>query len=131
MKCNSKLSKILIISVLSLCGSWSIAEDTKKVEADSSGINVRDRKPGELTAESQSESTKEDVDLTRRIRLQLTKDNKLSTNAENIKIVTINGVTTLKGPVSSIEEKKKVGMHVQEIVGSAKVNNELEVVKNQ
>jgi osmotically-inducible protein OsmY len=45
------------------------------------------------------------------------KDKSLSTYAHNVKIVSQNGVVTLKGPVRSDEEKLNVEAKAAEIAG--------------
>jgi osmotically-inducible protein OsmY len=51
-------------------------------------------------------------------------DNKeLSTYAHNVKIVSVNGMVTLKGPVRSEDEKKAVEAKATEIAGAGKVVN--------
>ena len=55
-------------------------------------------------------------------------DNKeLSTYAHNVKIVSINGMVTLKGPVQSEDEKKVVEAKATEIAGTGKVKNMISV----
>ena len=82
-----------------------------------------------MTAGEQS-NAKVDVELTRRIRRAVIKDDSLSTAAHNVKIVTANGAVTLRGPVNSEQEKVVIGKKAQAIAGASNVNNELEV-KNQ
>src|SRR4051812_38352693 len=72
--------------------------DLKSREVDNSGINKRDRSEEALTSGDQGNS-REDIDLTRRIRRALTQNDQLSTAAKNIKIITANGKVTLRGPV--------------------------------
>jgi hyperosmotically inducible periplasmic protein len=50
------------------------------------------------------------------------KDKSLSTYAHNVKIITQNGMVTLKGPVRSEDEKKPV-----EVAGENKVTSELDI----
>src|SRR5688572_7852396 len=92
MKHVQKFTKVLIVMALALTGSWSFAQDTKKTQPDNTAVNERDRKDSELTAQDQTDGSKNDVELTRKIREMLSKDDKLSVYAENIKIVTVNGV---------------------------------------
>jgi hyperosmotically inducible protein len=116
--------------------SMSGAEEPKSAEqssdtsyrADNSGLNKRDRNEKADTADHQaSKGTKGDVELTRKIRRELTKDDSLSTYAKNVKIITKNGQTTLRGPVSNSEEKDKIETAAERIVGTNKVRNELEI----
>ena len=69
-----------------------------------------------------------DRGLTQKIRQSLMDDDSLSTNAKNIKIITMNGVVTLRGPVISDREKSEIGRHAKAIIGVRNVDNQLEVV---
>jgi len=57
----------------------------------------------------------------------LVKDKALSTYGRNVKIVTQNGMVTLKGPVKSEEEKQAIEAKAAEIAGSDKVTSEIQV----
>jgi len=93
---------------------------------DNTGKNVRDRNDNTLTPGDQS-SDKGDVDLTRRIRKAVVADKSLSTNAHNVKIITMNGMVTLRGPVKSENEKMKIVAKAQKLAGKKQVENQLEV----
>jgi hyperosmotically inducible protein len=55
-------------------------------------------------------------------------DKSLSTYGHNVKIITQNGMVTLKGPVHSEEEKQTIASKAAEVEGSAdKVNNQLSI----
>jgi osmotically-inducible protein OsmY len=47
--------------------------------------------------------------------------------AENIKIITINGRVTLRGPVKSSAEKSAIVAKAQQIAGTTQVDDQLEV----
>ena len=47
--------------------------------------------------------------------------------AHNVKIITVNGVVTLRGPVKSEEERKKIAAMAEQVAGAGKVQNHLEV----
>lgn len=126
----SVIRKMLLIAALIMNVSFAIAQSDTKVKADNTAVNQRDKSTTQVTADTQAKTAKEDVELTRLIRQELMKDKNLSTYAQNIKIVTVEGVATLRGPVHSLEEKNKVGDHAKKIVGRAQILNELEVVKN-
>jgi len=94
--------------------------------ADNSGKNVRDRSDAAVTAGDQSNS-KPDVKITQRIRKAVVADKSLSTNAHNIKIITADGVVTLRGPVKSAKEKAKIDAKAKRVAGAARVDNQLEI----
>jgi osmotically-inducible protein OsmY len=96
--------------------------------ADDTGRNTRDRDGSTLTPDDQS-NRKSDVEITRLIRRAIVKDDSLSTNAHNVKIVTRSGAVTLRGPVASQEEKETVAKKAEAINGVSKVDNQLEVAK--
>ena len=130
----NKTTLLLSISLLVLggyAGTAQAAEQTQSPPAqtapDNTGRNVRDRSGATLTPGDQSES-EADLTLTQRIRQAVVADDSLSTTAHNIKIITINGVVTLRGPVNSTQEKATIDAKAQQIAGATKVDNQLEIV---
>ena len=93
---------------------------------DNSKVNERDREPGATTADQQKNS-KGDLEITRKIRQGIVKDKTLSTYAHNIKVVTQNGVVTLRGPVRSNDEKVAIETIAVQVAGQGNVHNELEL----
>ena len=96
--------------------------------ADNSGRNVRDQQSDTLTATDQSGS-QSDIALSQKIRQQIVADQSLSTMAHNVKIITVNGVVTLRGPVKTPSEKQKVAAAASQIAGAGKVRNDLEIAQ--
>jgi len=88
--------------------------------ADNTGINKRDTSPKELTAGQQGQ-TKEDRDITQKIRQAVVDDKSLSTYAHNVKIITVDGMVTLKGPVRSEDEKRTIEEKAGHIAGKDKI----------
>jgi osmotically-inducible protein OsmY len=104
------------------------AADVHRAPADNTGKNVRDRDDTKLVPTDQEHGSDADVELTRKIRQAVVADDKLSTNAHNVKIVTLNGVATLRGPVASgAEQTRVVELAAQAAGGPAHIKNELEV----
>src|SRR5262249_37249671 len=95
---------------------------------DNTGRNVRDRGGATLTPVDQAEN-KADLGLTQRIRKAIMADKSLSTNAKNVKIITINGAVTLRGPVKSLHEKQSIEAKAQRLAGVTRVENQLEVIR--
>ena len=94
---------------------------------DNTKTNERDRNPGEATADKQKMNAA-DRELTAKIRKSVMADKSLSTYAHNVKIITQNGMVTLKGPVRSNEEMKSIASKAVEITGSTgKVSNQMAV----
>lgn len=94
--------------------------------ADNTKVNKRDQKSGAVTADQQKENNT-DRETTANIRRALMDSKELSTYAHNVKIITQNGMVTLKGPVRSEEEKKTVEAKATEIAGVGKVNSMISV----
>lgn len=121
------MKRLFIFSsaILILAGTPLFAE-TNPAAPDNSKINKRDQGENTKTPENQS-GDKSDVELTRRIRKEITQDPSLSILAHNVKIITEGGNVVLRGPVNSQNEKEKIGQKAQQIAGSGKVQNELDV----
>ena len=51
-------------------------------------------------------------------------------NAHNVKIITRDGVVTLRGPVENASEKTSVAAKAQKVAGVKRVDNQLEIEKN-
>jgi hyperosmotically inducible protein len=81
---------------------------------------------GRKTADDQKNS-KEDLALTARIRRALMDDKSLSVPAHNVKIITQNGVVTLRGAVKSDAEKEAVAAKARAIAGDSMVSDSLTV----
>ncbi len=96
------------------------------VEPDNSGRNVRDRNNATQTAGDQSEN-EADRTITQSLRKAITDDDSISTNEKNVKVVTIDGTVTLRGPVKSEKEKADIGAKAKQIAGVKNVDNQLEI----
>jgi osmotically-inducible protein OsmY len=104
------------------------ARDTATApDRDNTAVNARDRDGSTLTPGDQAEN-EADLGVTQRIRQAIVEDDSLSTNAHNVKIITVDGVVTLRGPVQSEQEKRLIQDKAQQVAGVARVENELEVI---
>ena len=129
------MKKLCVLTMAVALGGWtatvtSAADPSTKGEAaesapDNTGRNVRDR-GDTVTSGDQSES-KADLATTQKIRKAVVADDSLSTSAHNVKIITANGAVTLRGPVTSDVEKKKIAAMAEQVAGAGKVQNYLEV----
>ncbi len=88
--------------------------------------NTANNKGDTQTADKQS-NAKADRDITAKVRKEIVSDKDLSTYAHNVKVITVNGVVTLKGPVKSEDEKAKVAELAASVVSADKITNELTV----
>jgi hyperosmotically inducible periplasmic protein len=88
--------------------------------------NTKMNKQESLTADQQKESPA-DRKITRRIRQAIVKNKTISLDAHNVKIITINGMVTLKGPVRTEKEKKIVEKAATQVAGKGNVTSEIAV----
>lgn len=95
---------------------------------DNTRVNARDRSGDTLTPGDQGGS-EADRKLTQQIRQAVMKDNTLSFGAKNVKIITVNGKVTLRGPVNTEQERTAIEAAAKKIAGAAQVENLLEVKK--
>ncbi len=101
---------------------------SKPVDSDNSAVNKRDRDGDAKTPIDQNEN-QADIDVTAGIRKRLV-GTKMSVNAQNVKIITQDGVVTLRGPVKTMEEKKQIEEIARSVAGVKTVDSQLEVEKN-
>jgi osmotically-inducible protein OsmY len=111
------VSAVSLVSIPGVCLAQS---------ADNTGINKRDTSPEKMTADQQSQ-TKEDREITQKIRKAVVSDKSLSTYAHNVKIITVGGMVTLKGPVKSADEKGTVEEKAGQIAGKNNIQSEIEI----
>jgi len=93
---------------------------------DNTKVNKRDDVKEAVTAGTQSNS-KVDLDITRKIRRQVTDNKTMSTYAQNIKIISRDGAVTLRGPVKTQDEKQAIEAIAKTVAGDQKVDNQLEI----
>lgn len=94
---------------------------------DNTKMNVRDRSSKELTADQQTYNST-DTDITRRIRQDLVSEDSFSVYAQNVKIITLNGKVTIKGPVRSAQEQTTIMKYARLAAGPLNVIDEMSVV---
>jgi hyperosmotically inducible protein len=116
---------LLALTMFITAATIASAQDTTSA-ADNTKVNQRDRNASEPTADRQKDAAG-DRATTRKIRQSLIQDKALSSYAHNVKIITRNGMVTLKGPVRSEEEKKAVEMKATEIAGNSNVTSNLDI----
>ena len=102
---------------------------SSSVDADNTDKNDRDRSGETKTSGDQSESP-EDIKITAAIRRAVVAEKSLTMTAKNVKIITADGVVTLRGPVNNAAEKTKIAELAKKNAGKAKVENQLEVKKS-
>jgi hyperosmotically inducible periplasmic protein len=129
-----KAALLFFISLLVLGGYAGTAYPAERslsppanMVPDNTDVNVRDRRGETLTTSGDQAERAADRTLIQRIRQAIVADESLSTTAKNVKIIMINGVVTLRGPVHSLQEKGSVAATAQHIAGTNNVDNQLEI----
>jgi hyperosmotically inducible periplasmic protein len=102
------------------------AQDQTAPAPNTAQDNSANNKNQQTTADQQTNAAG-DRNLTAQIRKQIVADKTLSTYAHNVKIITVNGMVTLKGPVKSDAEKQTVGDIAAKAAGADKVTNDITV----
>ena len=125
---NLRPAATLAFAALLSCGwvSGTLLSQDAPTKPDNTAVNKRDRNSKTATADTQK-NNRSDLQTTRKIRQMIVKDKSLSTYAHNVKIITQNGMVTLKGPVRSEQEQKALGAIASQVAGEANVKNELEI----
>ena len=95
-------------------------------QPDNTKNNMRDRKMDTITPGDQS-NAKADIDVTANIRRTLVSDSTLSMSAKNVKVVTENGVVTLRGVVKSTDERDRVEAAARANGQGYRIDDQLEV----
>jgi hyperosmotically inducible periplasmic protein len=125
-----KISVMPFMTVALLLGAWSPvllpAQSTDTRKPDNTAKNKGDQTPGAVTADHQKTNAA-DRDLTAKIRRAIIANKSLSMYAHNVKIVSQNGIVTLKGPVRSDGEVSSIMANAVEIAGGDNVVNQLTV----
>lgn len=91
-------------------------------------VNTRDRDSRVGTSMNQSD-VDADSQITQSIREAIVQDNGISPNGKNIRIITVERIVTLRGPVATPEEKANLQKKAENVRGVKKVNNQLEVAR--
>ena len=117
-----RIGRAAAMAVLFAVPVWAIPQ----TPADNTKVNQRDRAKTAVTADQQKENSA-DRTTTQKIRQSIMKDKSLSSYAHNVKIVTMDGQVTLKGPVRTEAEKKTVVAKAVEVAGEGKVTDQISI----
>jgi len=126
---STHLPMLAAVAALTL-GSASFVPQARAL-AQPAGVqtapdNSAQNKNQPQTADTQS-NAKADRVTSANIRKAILADKDLSTYAHNVKVITVNGAVTLKGPVKSEEEKQKIASDAASVVSADKITNDLTV----
>lgn len=103
------------------------ANEPAEVEApDNTGINERDRDDATMTPMDQAQNGA-DIKITAEIRRAVVSDEGVASDAGNVKIISVDGVVTLLGPVTTQLEKSSIEAKAKAVAGVVRVDNQLEV----
>jgi len=120
--------KLIFRLMLAVCLlSLPLAAQTKP---DNTKVNQRDRDGAKPTPDKQV-GNRSDTETTRLIRKAITADKQLSTYAHNVKIITKDGMVTLRGPVRSEQEKQTVETKATEVAGKDHVKSEIQIAADK
>jgi len=120
-----RIHRISIVSLLALAPC--VLTYAQAPQPDNTRVNQRDRSAAEPTADQQKMNSS-DQKLSANIRKSIMDDKTLSTDAHNIKVISQDGVVTVKGPVKSEDEKKTIIAKATAVAGDAtKVHDEISV----
>ncbi|MEX2138117.1 MAG: BON domain-containing protein [Pirellulales bacterium] len=105
--------------------SKPVLEDSETaVDPENTRINQRDADTALTKTPRDQGQGAEDIETTAAIRKRVV-DMDLSTNAENVKIITADGKVTLRGVVESDEEKQTIERIARELAGEGDVESQL------
>ena len=122
-------SELRLGATLAAFADQVASSDQSAPDADNTGRNVRDRDDASKTPTDQGNSDA-DRNITAHIRKEIVDNDGLSTNAHNVKIITTDGTVTLRGPVKSAQEKAWVAAAAHRAPGVKRVDNQLEIERN-
>jgi len=117
---------LLCITAISLSAFAEDDKSSSQPAADNSARNARDAS-GETKTSGDQSNTPEDIKVTAAIRRAIVADDSLTMTATNVKIITADGVVTLRGPVKTGAEKTKIGQIAHKEAGRMKIDNQLEI----
>ncbi len=127
--CSSKKAavRLPVLIVPILFGAMCTVSYAQAPAPDNTKVNQRDRNSAEPTADQQKMNSS-DQKLSATIRKSIIADKSLSTDAHNIKVISQDGVVTLKGPVKSDDERKSLISKATAAVSSPdKVHDEISI----
>jgi osmotically-inducible protein OsmY len=115
-----------MVMALVLALGCANTDQSETAEADNTAVNVRDRESEAVTPVDQA-NNEADLAVTQSIRQAVIADDSLSIAAKNVKIITVGGMVTLRGPVKTEGEKARIEATAKGMPGVVQVDNQLEV----
>jgi hyperosmotically inducible protein len=122
-----------LMVVLAACAAMSCTKPDSaapdETAADNTKKNERDQHAPGLTSGDQPENDS-DRTITKLVRQGVVKGDDISVEGKNVKIITIDGVVTLRGPVKTAKEKMDIATVAKQTDGVKRVDNQLEIASN-
>ena len=116
----------LLIAAAPLVAVEACKHDTTDAPAaDNTAQNKRDKDV--VPNADHAAQSGDDLKITQAVRKAIEKDDTLSTNAHNCKIVVAGGEVTLVGPVKSSDESARVAQIASGVPGATRVINQLSI----
>src|SRR5690349_11342594 len=115
-----RIEGMFLVGMLALCGCdrpVAPPATTGSPPKDNTAINERDQSPVAKTPIDQDENAA-DVAITADIRKQVVAQPNFSVNAQNVKIITSQGKVTLRGPVTTQQERDAIATIAQQVAGA-------------
>jgi hyperosmotically inducible protein len=122
---NESMKLASIFTLLALAAGGCVNSSGPIPDADNTEINERDQIGSAKTPLDQNEN-QGDIDITVSIRKQLT-DSEMSVNAQNVKVITQDGNVTLRGPVTTADEKSRIETIARKVAGETNVVSQIEI----
>lgn len=95
-------------------------------DADNTELNSRDKGDHALTPQKQTNS-KSDIQTLAAVRSAIVDDESLSMSAHNVKILVVDGLVTLRGPVKNANEKIRIEELTRSVAGVSNIDNQLDI----
>jgi osmotically-inducible protein OsmY len=122
------LMKKQLFTIATLALALTACENTSHKNANDATRHAQDHNKQTLNAGDQTD-IESDRTITQKVRQNLMEDKTLSTNGKNVKIITINGIVTLRGPVNNENERNEIGKKAKAVNGVKNIDNQLEVIR--
>jgi osmotically-inducible protein OsmY len=125
---KSTLRSLCGVAIFSLMPAFAFAQGATPAttNADNTAVNARDAHSDTVKSTDQP-NNRADVQLAASVRQAIINDRSLSMSAHNVKLVASAGIVTLRGPVSTEQERARVVEIASKVSGVARIDNQLEV----
>ena len=118
---NFKTLPLFVSGLLAVAGAWANGDkdtDAKQEQSQAKTL-YQEQKAGK--------SFKRDKEITKMVRDQLKQDTSITTPAENIRVVTVGGIATLRGTANTDADKDKIVSLARNSANGGTINDELKV----